>query len=231
MLFGCTRQQTFDISVVVGAGSAAKFVYSDEEVIPLHNTVTLTLEENWADTEVILLPLEKDAAAIEPFILSANVPTEIQVEKGVWYKIGLNKQNISDKELRVSIQVKPVEVRIPEQIQNETAALEVVHQNNCLTFTVINSTDEELRVHDASFRIEKKTESGWENLSLSSDVGFCGNSSPVKAQESYGPFEFDNWVDSLTDGEYRISLIVSKDFYLSDAKEEDRIYTEFIVQK
>ncbi len=231
ILFGCAKQQTFDVSVVVGAGSTAKVVYSDEEIMPLHNTITLTLEENWADTEVILTPLEKEAAPIEPVILSAKVPAEVQVEKGVWYKIGLIKQNASDKELRVSIQVKSVEVRIPEYIQNADVSLEVLQQNDSLTFTVINSTDEDLCVHDASFRLEKKTESGWESVSLDSGMGFCGNPSTVESHGIYGPFEFESWVEPLTEGEYRLSFIVSDDYSLKDAKEEDRIYTEFVVQK
>lgn len=48
------KQDSFRLRIVVPAGSQAPFVYADEEISPLGNTITLTSGDGLGDTEVVL---------------------------------------------------------------------------------------------------------------------------------------------------------------------------------
>ena len=89
------------------------FAYSDEEVSPIGNTITIYSGEGLGDTEVVLKPIEvKEENAYEPTYLTPGMPVEMDVEKGAWFKIGVNMQNPTDTDIVVYVEVKGVEVRI-----------------------------------------------------------------------------------------------------------------------
>ncbi len=118
-LVGCGKNDTYKIRITVPAGSTEEiiyqedFVYSDEEISPKGNTITISSGEGLGDTEVVLKPIEvKEENAYEPTYLTPGMPVEMDVEKGAWFKIGVNMQNPTDTDIVVYVEVKGVEVRI-----------------------------------------------------------------------------------------------------------------------
>ena len=118
-LAGCSNNDTFEITITVPAGNASAavyqedFAYSDEEISPTGDTITITSGERLGDTEVVLMPIEvTEENAYEPTYLTPGMPVEMDVEKGAWFKVGVNAQNPTDEDKTVSVIVEGVEVRI-----------------------------------------------------------------------------------------------------------------------
>ncbi len=44
--------------------------------------------------------------------MTSGMPVEFEVEKGAWYKIGVNIQNPTDEDIVVYVHVEDVEVRV-----------------------------------------------------------------------------------------------------------------------
>ena len=109
------RQDSFDIRIVVPAGSQQTVVYADEEISPLGNAITVTAGDGLEDTQVYLKPVEvkTETAFDEPAYLTPGKPVKMAAEKGAWFKIGVSVQNETDEDIVVYINVKNVEVRIP----------------------------------------------------------------------------------------------------------------------
>ena len=113
------KQDSFTIRIVVPAGSTEEivyqedFAYSDEEISPLGNKITISSGEGLGDTEVVLKPIQvKEENAYEPTYLTPGMPVEMDVEKGAWFKVGVNVQNPTDEDIIVYVEVEGVEVRI-----------------------------------------------------------------------------------------------------------------------
>ena len=118
-LVGCGKNDTYKIKITVPAGSTEEiiyqedFAYSDEEISPKGNKITISSGEGLGDTEVVLKPIEvKEENAYEPTYLTPGMPVEMDVEKGAWFKVGVNMQNPTDTDIVVYVEVKGVEVRI-----------------------------------------------------------------------------------------------------------------------
>ena len=118
-LVGCGKNDTYKIKITVPAGSTEEiiyqedFAYSDEEISPTGNTITISSGEGLGDTEVVLKPIEvKEENAYEPTYLTPGMPVKMDVEKGAWFKIGVNMQNPTDTDIVVYVEVKGVKVRI-----------------------------------------------------------------------------------------------------------------------
>ena len=118
-LVGCGREDTYKISITVPAGTAEEivyqedFIYSDEEISPKGNKITVSSGEGLGDTEVVLKPIEvKEENAYEPTYLTPGMPIEMNVEKGAWFKVGVSMRNPTDTDITVYVEVKGVEVRI-----------------------------------------------------------------------------------------------------------------------
>ena len=118
-LAGCSNNDTFEITITVPAGNAGAaiyqedFAYSDEEISPTGDTITITSGEGLGDTEVVLMPIEvTEENAYEPAYLTPGMPVEMNVEKGAWFKVGVNAQNPTDEDKTVSVVVEGVEFRI-----------------------------------------------------------------------------------------------------------------------
>ena len=100
------RQTSFDISITVPAGSQEDFVYSDEIICPIGDTITRWAGETLGDTTVVLQPVKvKEKTAYEPTYLTHGMPVKIDVEKGAWFKVGISMQNngIEDIEEYVTV--------------------------------------------------------------------------------------------------------------------------------
>ena len=112
-LVGCGKNDTYKIRITVPAGSTEAFVYSDEEMSPTGDIITISSDEGLGDTEVVLKPIEvKEENAYEPTYLTPGMPVEMDVEKGAWFKIGVSIQNDTDTDKIVYVEVEGVEVRI-----------------------------------------------------------------------------------------------------------------------
>ena len=118
-LVACGKNDTYKIKITVPAGSTEEiiyqedFAYSDEEISPTGNTITISSGEGLGDTEVVLKPIEvKEENAYEPTYLTPGMPVKMDVEKGAWFKIGVNVQNPTDSDIIVYVEVKGIEVRI-----------------------------------------------------------------------------------------------------------------------
>lgn len=104
----------YQIRITIPAGSTEAFCYSDEEISPKGNTLTFYAGEGLGDTEIALLPVEvrEENAYDEPAYITPGMPVKMDVEKGAWFKIGVNLQNTTDESMDVYVSVKNVEVRI-----------------------------------------------------------------------------------------------------------------------
>lgn len=118
-LTSCGKNDTYNIKIIIPAGSTEEivyqedFVYSDEEISPKGNKITIYSGEGLGDTEVVLKPVEVTEENIyEPTYITPGLPVEMSVEKGAWFKIGVNMQNDTATDKIVYVEVEGVEVRI-----------------------------------------------------------------------------------------------------------------------
>lgn len=112
-------EREYQIRITIPAGSTEEivyqedFFYSDEEISPTGNKITLSLGEGVGDTEVVLKPIEvKEENAYEPTYITPGMPVKMDVEKGAWFQIGVNMQNPTEEDIDVYVSVQSVEVRI-----------------------------------------------------------------------------------------------------------------------
>lgn len=111
----------YQIRITIPAGSETGFYYSDEEICPKRNTLTIAKGGHLGDTEVILLPIEvkEENAYDEPIYITAVAPAKMDVEKGAWFKIGVNMQNPTAEDIDVYVMVRGVEVRIASKTKGD----------------------------------------------------------------------------------------------------------------
>ena len=113
MFVGCGKKEKHEIEILIPAGTTETFVYSDAEIRPVGNRITIWSGAGLGDTEVVLKPIEvKEENAYEPTYLTPGMTVEMDVEKDAWFKIGVNVQNPTDTDMVVYVEVKGVEVRI-----------------------------------------------------------------------------------------------------------------------
>ena len=113
--FLTTSPKTWQIKVTIRADETGHFAYSDEEISPKGNTLTLYAGEGMGDGEIRLLPVEasQENAYDEKFYITPGMPVKMDVEKGAWYKIGVNTmRNPSGEDMDVYLSVENVDVRI-----------------------------------------------------------------------------------------------------------------------
>ena len=112
-LAGCSKNDTYKISIIVPAGSTEAFVYSEEEISATGNKITISSSEGLGDTEVILSPVnEMVETGYVATYLTPGMPVEFDGIKGEWFKIGVSMQNPTDIDKIVYVEVEGVEVRI-----------------------------------------------------------------------------------------------------------------------
>ena len=111
--------ETYTVHVTVPAGTMDEFVYiedfiySDEEISPQKNQLTLKSIDVPDRTEFVLKPIEvTEENAYERTYFNKGEPLLIDVEKGAWFKIGIALQNSSDEDIVIGITVENVKVRI-----------------------------------------------------------------------------------------------------------------------
>ena len=108
------KNDTFDIKIVIPAGSEGAIYYSKEEISPHKNKVTLSSGEGLGDTAVTLNPIEvtEENAYDEYTYMTPGMPITIAAEKGGWFQIGVQMSNPTDTDIIVYVRAKGVDVRI-----------------------------------------------------------------------------------------------------------------------
>ncbi len=125
------KQDSYTLRIVVPAGSQEEFVYSDEEVSTIKNSIKIWSGDGLGDTEVLLSPVNKTTeTGYTATYLTHGMPVEFDAEKDTWFKVGVNMQNPTDEDIFVYVEVENVEVRIsdestPDSITFEAEILEI----------------------------------------------------------------------------------------------------------
>ena len=92
-------------------GLMPAMVYSEEEISPLDNQLTMKSIDVSDGTGVVLKAVETEIEDISTFFTKGE-PMIVYAEKGAWYRIGIAVQNPTDEDIIVVINVENVEVRI-----------------------------------------------------------------------------------------------------------------------
>lgn len=179
ILAGCSKKEKHEIEILVPASSTKEFVYSDEEICPTGNTITIWSGAGLGDTEVVLKPVEvKQENSYEPEYLTHGMPVKMDVEKGGWFKIGVSVQNDSDRgPIAVSVEVEGVEVRIAEKTDTESSE-EVVVGGDLIPMVMVNG---ELYM-DTGHESSVEARCGVMDGTIDSEVG--ANEKPTKDNQS-----------------------------------------------
>ena len=113
------KQDSYTLRIVVPAGSQEEFVYTDEEVSTVRNSIKIWSGDGLGDTEVLLSPVNKTTeTGYTATYLTHGMPVEFDAEKDTWFKIGVNMQNPTNEDIIVYIEVENVEVRIVDDINS-----------------------------------------------------------------------------------------------------------------
>ena len=113
------KQDRYTLRIVVPAGSQEEFVYADEEVSTVRNSIKIWSGDGLGDTEVLLFPVNKTAeTGYTATYLTHGMPVEFDAEKDTWFKIGVNMQNPTNEDIIVYVEVENVEVRIVDEINS-----------------------------------------------------------------------------------------------------------------
>ena len=113
------KQDSYTLRIVVPAGSQEKFVYTDEEVSTIRNSIKIWSGDGLGDTEVILSPVNKTTETrYTATYLTHGMPVEFDAENDTWFKIGVNMQNSTNEDIIVYVEVENVEVRIVDEINS-----------------------------------------------------------------------------------------------------------------
>lgn len=111
------KQDRYTLRIVVPAGSQEEFVYTEEEVSTVRNSIKIWSGDGLGDTEVLLFPVNKTAeTGYTATYLTHGMSVEFDAEKDTWFKIGVNMQNPTNEDIIVYVEVENVEVRIVDEI-------------------------------------------------------------------------------------------------------------------
>lgn len=107
------RQDTYKVGITIPAGSEGGIYYSDEEISPYGNKITLWADEGLGDTEVVLMPsgAENEQTASSEY-MTPGMPVKMEAEKDVWYRIGVNVSNPAKEDKKVYVRAEGVQIRI-----------------------------------------------------------------------------------------------------------------------
>ncbi len=176
----------YQIRVTIPAGSTAAFCYSDEEICSKGNSLTIANGEGLGDTEVVLLPVEcREENAYESTYMTPGMPVKMDVEKGAWFKIGVNMQNPTAEDIQVYVSVRNVEVRIASEESGNVPEFDGTDTNQETIFINPEQPKENTTLQDLAYYLE---------LSVS-DMEFQDMSETKKAEVLE---EYDNLLDEYT---------------------------------
>lgn len=112
-LAGCSEQKEYAIRIVVPAGSHGEFVYSDEEISPRKSRLEIKSIDMSEDAEFVLKPVNETQENVYEYTnFPKGEPMLIDVEKGVWYKIGIAMENPTDEDIIVVFHIVNAKERV-----------------------------------------------------------------------------------------------------------------------
>ena len=109
-LFGCKKQDAFEIEFSIPAGSSGKYVYADEKLSPSKSKLRLRAGAGYSEAEFILTP--ENGTEDVTFTLSQGETVTVSVEKGTWYTIGIRKDNPEATTAAAGVYAENVTLRI-----------------------------------------------------------------------------------------------------------------------
>lgn len=113
------KQDRYTLRIVVPAGSQEEFVYTEEEVSTVRNSIKIWSGDGLGDTEVLLSPVNKTTeTGYTATYLTHGMSVEFDAENDTWFKIGVNMQNPTNEDIIVYVEVENVEVRIVDEINS-----------------------------------------------------------------------------------------------------------------
>ncbi|MCM1542001.1 MAG: M56 family metallopeptidase [Blautia sp.] len=116
------REYQIRITIPAGCTELGLFSYSDEEICSKSGTLTFYAAEGLGDTEILLLPVEgAEENPYKPTYITPGMPVRFEVERGAWYRVGVNVQNSTAEDKDVYVSVKNVDVRIASREEAEHA--------------------------------------------------------------------------------------------------------------
>lgn len=110
------KDNAFDIKIVIPANSGVATYYSEEEISPYRDSITLLSGEGLGDTQVVLKPTDgcTKEDVYEPVYMTHGFPVKMYAEKGGWFKIGVTLSNPTGEDIVVYVRAEGVEVRIAD---------------------------------------------------------------------------------------------------------------------
>ncbi len=110
-LNGCGKEH--DIRIQVPAGQQEEFVFSDTQIRPKGNKITIRQTEHFGDCEVVIRRVTEDGNVVQRNYLTPGISTKLECEKNIWYNIGIHWNNPSTEPQEVGLTVSGVEVQDP----------------------------------------------------------------------------------------------------------------------
>ena len=99
------KQDRYTLRIVVPAGSQEEFVYTEEEVSTVRNSIKIWSGDGLGDTEVLLFPVNKTAeTGYTATYLTHGMSVEFDAENDTWFKIGVNMQNPTNEDIIVYVE-------------------------------------------------------------------------------------------------------------------------------
>ncbi|MBQ6693236.1 MAG: hypothetical protein IJN00_07875 [Clostridia bacterium] len=112
-LFGCKKQDAFEIEFSIPAGSSGAYVYADEELSPNGNRLRLRAGAGYGKAKFILTPAEAAEGKEEITVtLGQGETITVSVEKGTWYRIGIFADNPDAAAKAAGVYAENVTLRI-----------------------------------------------------------------------------------------------------------------------
>lgn len=109
---GCSKAKSYDVKITIPAGSTDTFVYSESEISPDGDSITLSCGKGLGDTEVILKPVNESEGSYLPVYLTQGAPAKVDTIKGEWFQVGVSVQNPTSEAIIVSVHAENVDIRI-----------------------------------------------------------------------------------------------------------------------
>lgn len=146
LFIGCGHKEKYEIGILVPAGSTEAFVYSDEEIRPTGNKITIWSGAGLGDTEVILKPVNENVeTGYVATYLMHSMPVEFDTHnvKDEWFVIGVSEQNDSDRfPIAVSVEVEGVEVRTADKAEVTFQATILEIKDTCYLVEPVEGSQE-----------------------------------------------------------------------------------------
>lgn len=110
-LNACGKEQK--IYIQIPAEQEDEFIYSETQILPHSDTITIRQTEPFGDCEVAIRRVAQDGEVTQRTYLTPGVSSELSCEKGLWYKIGVRWSNPDEEPREVGLTVTDVEVENP----------------------------------------------------------------------------------------------------------------------